>query len=366
MAITPGSCPTYGGLRGGRLFCSVSIASPVARQKRLLIILRSLALDVNPQNYLLFMIFGTFTQLFLPGQTANKLHIRTRRVVGPAERNETGLGTITQQADRRGKGHMSHVALVTGATGAIGKAIARQLAEHETYEVVLGCRHEEKAQQAVAEIQHVTGNLSVRYELVDVSRYSSIQALVDRWQGPLHVLINNAAASPRQRQETPEGIEVQFATNVLGYFWLTQLFSERLKASAPARVINVASYWAGDLDLTDLEFKRRRYNNGTAYRQSKQANRMLTVAFATRLKPYGVTVNACHPGDVNSRLSNDLGFGGQTTPDEGADTPVWLATDPVGQRETGKYFEQRRETRCRFGEDTAAVEALYAACLAYA
>ena len=261
---------------------------------------------------------------------------------------------------------MSHIALVTGATGAIGKAIARQLAEDEAFEVVLACRHEEKAKQAVAEIQRAAGNPHVRYELVDVSRRSSIQALADRWRGPLHVLINNAAASPRQRQETPEGIEVQFATNVLGYSWMIQLFSEHLKVSTPARVINVASYWAGDLDLADLEFKQRRYNNGTAYRQSKQANRMLTVAFATRLQPYGITVNACHPGDVNSRLSNDLGFGGHATPDEGADTPVWLATDPVGQRETGKYFEQRHVMRCRFGEDTASVEALYAACLTYA
>jgi NAD(P)-dependent dehydrogenase (short-subunit alcohol dehydrogenase family) len=260
---------------------------------------------------------------------------------------------------------MNHTVLITGATGAIGKAIARQLAGHEAVEVVLACRHEEKAKQAVIEIQRATNNPRVRYELVDVSRQVSIQALVDRWRGPLNVLINNAATSPRQRQETPEGIEVQFATNVLGYFWLTHFFTERLKASAPARVINVASYWAGDLDLSDLEFKRRRYNNGTAYRQSKQANRMLTVAFATRLKPYSIAVNACHPGDVNSRLSNDLGFGGHATPDEGADTPVWLAMDPVGQRETGKYFEQRRAVSCSFGEDTAAIEALYAVCLAY-
>jgi NAD(P)-dependent dehydrogenase (short-subunit alcohol dehydrogenase family) len=260
---------------------------------------------------------------------------------------------------------MSHVALVTGATGAIGKAIARQLAEHESFEVVLACRHEEKARQAVTEIQRATGNSNVRYELVDVSRQVSIQALADRWRGPLHILINNAAASPRQRLETPEGIELQLATNVLGYFWMIQWFSEHLKTSAPARVINVASYWAGDLDLTDMEFKQRRYHNGTAYRQAKQANRMLTVAFAMRLRLYGVTVNACHPGDVNSRLSNDLGFAGHTTPDEGADTPVWLAIHPVGQRETGKYFEQRRETRCRFGEDTTAVEALYKACLVY-
>jgi NAD(P)-dependent dehydrogenase (short-subunit alcohol dehydrogenase family) len=261
---------------------------------------------------------------------------------------------------------MNQTVLITGATGAIGKAIARQLAARQSYEVVLACRHEEKARQAISEIQHATGNPAVRYELVDVSRYSSVQALVDRWRGPLNILINNAAVSPRQRQETPDGIEVQFATNILGYFWLTQLFSECLKTSAPARVINVASYWAGDLDLADLEFKRRRYNNGAAYRQSKQANRMLTVAFAPRLMPSGIMVNACHPGDVNSRLSNDLGFGGHATPDEGADTPVWLATEPVGQSATGKYFEQRRETPCRFSEDTVAVEALYAACLTYA
>ncbi|CAG0936446.1 retinol dehydrogenase 12 [Thermoflexales bacterium] len=261
---------------------------------------------------------------------------------------------------------MNRIALVTGATGAIGRAIAQQLAEQEATEVVLACRNKEKAQQAVAEIQRATGNPHVRYELVEVAHRASVQALVDRWRGPLHVLINNAAASPRQRQETLEGIELQFATNVLGYVWMILGFSVSLKQSAPARVINVASYWAGDLDLADLEFKRRRYDNGTAYRQSKQANRMLTVAFAARLEPYGVTVNACHPGDVNSRLSNDLGFHGQTQPEVGARTPVWLATEPVGQRETGKYFENQREVRCRFGADTAAVEALYEACLAYA
>ena len=263
------------------------------------------------------------------------------------------------------EGFLNQVALVTGATGAIGKAIARQLAERDGYEVVLAGRNEEKARRAAGEITRATGNPNVRHEQVDVSRHSSVRALADRWRGPLHVLVNNAAATPRKRQETPEGIELQFATNVLGYFWMIRLFSEHLKTSAPARVINVASYWAGDLDVADLEFKQRRYDNGRAYRQSKQANRMLTVAFAARLKPYGVTVNACHPGDVNSQLSNDLGFGGHATPDEGAKTPVWLATSLVGQRETGKYFEDMREARCRFGEDMEAVEALYEVCLSY-
>jgi NAD(P)-dependent dehydrogenase (short-subunit alcohol dehydrogenase family) len=189
--------------------------------------------------------------------------------------------------------------------------------------------------------------------------------LAERWHGPLHILVNNAAVTPRKRQETFEGIEVQFATNVLGYFWMTQAFTGHLRQSAPARVVNVASYWAGDLDLDDLEFKRRIYRNGTAYRQSKQANRMLTVALAERLRSYDISVNACHPGDVNSSLSNNLGFGGHDTPEEGAKTPVWLATSSVGQQVAGQYFEHMREVRCRFGENKQAVEALYEACLAY-
>lgn len=266
--------------------------------------------------------------------------------------------------DKRQK-RSRRVALITGATGAIGKAIARQIAGTNDYEVVLAVRNEEKARRALSDIQQATGNDHVRYELVDVSRYSSIQALAERWEGPLDALVNNAATTPRSRQETPEGIEFQLATNVLGYFWMTCEFTDTLRASAPARVVNVASYWAGDLDLDDLEFERRRYNNGTAYRQSKQANRMLTVAFAERLAPYDIAVNACHPGDVNSKLSNNLGFGGHQTPDEGARTPVWLATTPVGQEKTGKYFARTREQRDSFSEDEQAIEELYQICLTY-
>jgi NAD(P)-dependent dehydrogenase (short-subunit alcohol dehydrogenase family) len=264
-----------------------------------------------------------------------------------------------------GEGTGNRVAIVTGATGAIGKGIAQGIAEKDGYEVVLAARDEDKARRAVRDIVQATGNSQVRYELVDVSRRASIQALAGRWRGPLNVLVNNAAATPRRRYETLEGIELQLATNVLGYAWMTQAFTEHLGGSAPARVVNVASYWAGDLDLDDLEFKRRRYRNNTAYRQSKQANRMLTVAFAGQLRPYGISVNACHPGDVNSRLSNNLGFGGTETPEQGARTPVWLATDPIGQQETGKYFEHLREVRCRFGEDKTAVERLYEVCLSY-
>ncbi|WP_305906746.1 SDR family NAD(P)-dependent oxidoreductase [Methylomarinum sp. Ch1-1] len=257
------------------------------------------------------------------------------------------------------------VFLVTGATGAIGKAIARQVAETKDAEVVLVCRDRHKAERAVQDIARASGNQRVRYELADLSRHDQIRVLAERWAGPLHVLINAAACTPRSRQETPEGVEMQFATNVLGYFRLIDEFSDILRASAPARVVNVASYWAGGLDLDDLEFIRRRYDNDAAYRQSKQADRMLTVAFAEKLAPYQVAVNACHPGDVNSTLSNNLGFGGHESPDQGADTPVWLATDSVGQLNTGRYYEHRRESSCTFGRDKRAVENLYQICASY-
>jgi NAD(P)-dependent dehydrogenase (short-subunit alcohol dehydrogenase family) len=256
------------------------------------------------------------------------------------------------------------VAIVTGATGRIGKAIARGIAA-AGYSVVLACRNAEKAERAAEEIRAATGNARVCPEVVDVSRKGSVEAFASRWRGPLHVLVNNAAVTPRRREETPEGIERQFATNVLGYVWMIQAFAEVLKASAPSRVVNVASYWAGDLNLDDLEFLRRPYNNNEAYRQSKQADRMLTVAFAERLQPFGVTVNACHPGDVNSPLSNNLGFAGSQSPDEGARTPVWLATDAVGGQVTGKHFEDCREVRCPFASDRRAVARLVEICLRF-
>jgi NAD(P)-dependent dehydrogenase (short-subunit alcohol dehydrogenase family) len=231
------------------------------------------------------------------------------------------------------------VFLVTGPTGAIGKAIARQLAALPASEVVLVCRDKIKAEQAVKEIIAFTGNPKVRFELADLSRYDDIRRLAERWTGPLHALINNAACTPRTRQETPNGIEMQFATNVLGYFRLIDEFTEILKTSAPARVVNVASYWAGGLDLNDLEFTRRRYDNDKAYRQSKQADRMLTIAFSEKLAPYHITVNACHPGDVNSTLSNNLGFGGHETPDQGAETPSGWQLIPSASKIQGAIMK---------------------------
>lgn len=253
------------------------------------------------------------------------------------------------------------IAIVTGATGAIGAAIAAGIASNPGFQVVLVCRSEKKARKAVSAIRRSTGNDAVGHEITDLSRPGDVRDLAARWRGPLHVLVNNAAVAPRRRMTTPEGLELQFATNVMGYVWMMEGFRDVLRESAPARVVNVASYWAGDLDVTDLQFERRRYDNDQAYRQSKQANRMLTVAYARRFANDGITVNVCHPGDVRSQLSSALGFGGHETPEQGARTPVWLATEGLGGELTGKYFEGMRETACRFGGDEAAVEILYEA-----
>jgi NAD(P)-dependent dehydrogenase (short-subunit alcohol dehydrogenase family) len=256
-------------------------------------------------------------------------------------------------------------ALVTGATGAIGEAIAQGLAADDTWEVVLVARNRNKAERAVQRIRHETGNAHVRFELADLSRGDAIRNLASRWEGPLHILVNNAAITPPLREETPEGVELQFATNVLAYFRMIRAFTPYLTENEGAQVVNVASYWAGGLDLDDLEFRRRRYNNDAAYRQSKQADRILSAAFAERLAHNGICVNACHPGDVNSTLSNNLGFGGHQSPQEGADTPVWLATGGAGNDTTGYYFEKRRVVPCGFSKDHDTVERMFKACEAY-
>jgi len=254
---------------------------------------------------------------------------------------------------------------VTGATGAIGEAIARNLAHDLKNYVVLVARNKNKAQNTAEDIRSKSGNPNVKYEIVDLSSRRDILSFADRWNLPLHVLVNNAATSPRSRVENENGIELQFATNVLGYLWMIQAFRDTLIQSAPSRIINVASYWAGGLDPKDLEFKRRRYDNNSAYRQSKQANRMLSAVLAEELNPHKVSVVSCHPGDVNSKLSNDLGFGGHESPDQGAMTPVWLAQLPFDELRTGKYYAHKSVESCSFSQDLKSARELYDICNGY-
>jgi NAD(P)-dependent dehydrogenase (short-subunit alcohol dehydrogenase family) len=252
-------------------------------------------------------------------------------------------------------------AILTGSYGAIGKAIAQKLA-NEGFDLMLPGRNERQLRQLTFDLIRSSSNKNISWRKVDLSLKKDIEFFASSWDKPLDLLINNAATAPRSRELTEEGLEVQWATNVLGYFRMIQSFYPFMKNREDARIVNVASYWAGDLDFSDLEFSRRRYNNDTAYRQSKQANRMLTASFAKRLSPHGIAVFAAHPGDVNSKLSNSLGYGGWASPEEGADTPLFCALESSLKGITAKYFENRRQTFCPFMDNEEDAEKLHEIC----
>lgn len=274
--------------------------------------------------------------------------------------------TAPEKADLRGR-----VALVTGANSGIGKEVARGLLRLGA-RVLMACRDPKRGEEARAELAQDGEAELVLVDFADPESIRSFARTVRARASALHVLVNNAGIWSEQRRETPGGIELVWATNMLGYFLTTELLRPLLRHGAPARIVNVASELAGDLDLEDVEFRRRRYAAVKAYSQSKQANRMWTWALARRLEHSGVAANAVHPGAVDTPL---LGKGGgplsvvapvfarvfSKTAEQGADTPLWLAASPEVEGLSGRFFKERREAPCRFrGKDQE--ERLYALC----
>ncbi len=260
--------------------------------------------------------------------------------------------------------------VVTGATSGIGREVAACLASLGAH-VVLACRDVRRAKQVAAAINARTRAPLVTVRTVDTADQSSIRAFAAGFRqtyGTLDVLVNNAGVLLPDRRTSVDHIELTFATNVLGYHLLT---TELLPALQPgARVVNVASTFAGDVDLDDLQFERRRYDGMAAYAQSKACDRMLTWAFARRLRERSVTVNAMAPGlMLGTRLYRDLPpetirglrqLGGRSVTD-GAHTAVWLASSPELDGVTGRFFEQGAEIPCQFRYE-AAEEGLWRRC----
>jgi len=259
---------------------------------------------------------------------------------------------------------MKKTAALSGATGKIGGAICEGLLQRG-YKVILLCRNAEKMEKLMYNFRNKYGEDSLSSYIVDLSEKSSIENMLSQWKEPINVLVNNAACTPQNRRESSEGVEMQWAVNVLAYFRLMNGLSPFLETDGYSRIVNVASYWAGGMDLSDPEFKKRRYNNDSAYRQSKQADRMLTAAFAEKFESREISVNACHPGDVLSTLSRNLGFGGHESPVQGAETPLFLAADSSLDGLTGRYYEHKRESFCSFMKDAGEVRALYELCESY-
>jgi NAD(P)-dependent dehydrogenase (short-subunit alcohol dehydrogenase family) len=188
------------------------------------------------------------------------------------------------------------------------------------------------------------------------------------------VLVNSAGVLLTDRRTSSGGLELTFATSVLGYYLVTTALLDALMAAAPSRVVNVASTYAAHLDLEDLQFEHRPYEGLTAYAQSKACDRMLTWAFARRLGEHRVTVNAMAPGLVlDTRLyrqlpdeaKRELERYGSRSVAEGAETAVWLASSPEVDGVTGRFFEQGAELPCEFRDQTAE-ERLWQICEQFA
>jgi NAD(P)-dependent dehydrogenase (short-subunit alcohol dehydrogenase family) len=243
--------------------------------------------------------------------------------------------------------------LVTGANAGIGYEIARGLAKSANQpKVVLACRNRAKGEAARAKIAKETGNPNLEVLVIDLASHKSIRSAANEFskaRAVLDVLINNAGTSSPTRQDSPDGIELTFATNVVAYFLLTNLLLDSLERAPAARIVNMASEMAYGLDLDDVEFKKRTYNPSTAYAQSKQADRMLTWAYARRLEGTVITANSMSPGAVDTPLLHALapGMKGRTT-EKGAETAVWLATSPDVTGLTNRLWFDRAERLCKF------------------
>src|SRR3989449_3956938 len=199
----------------------------------------------------------------------------------------------------------NRVFLVTGANSGIGKATALGLARLGGT-VVMACRNAARGETARQEIIRESGNARVFLEIVDLASEASTRSLAEAFRRKypwLDVLINNAGVYTSHREITPDGLERQFEVNYLSGFLLTHLLLDRLKQSAPSRIVNVPSSAHGPsaIHFDDLQGERR-YSGYRAYGQSKLAQILFTRVLARHLEGTGVTVNACHPGVIRTNL----------------------------------------------------------------
>lgn len=243
------------------------------------------------------------------------------------------------------------ICLVTGGTNGIGKSTALELARMGATVVIVG-RDAQKTSEVVQELRAASGNPNVDSLLADLSSQQEVRRLAHEFKNKysqLHVLLNNAGAVFMQRQLSVDGIEMTFALNHLASFLLTNLLLDTIKASAPARIVNVSSnaHITGKIEFDNLQGERR--YSPRSYENSKLANILFTLELARRLDGTGVTVNALHPGFVATGFAKNNGkviaalvsvFAPLVarSPAKGAATSIYLASSPDVVSMTGKYF----------------------------
>lgn len=284
------------------------------------------------------------------------------------------------------------LALVTGATAGVGKAVATGLAREGAAVVVVG-RSAARAEAAMADIRVLLPDAKLEPLDCDLSSQSSIRRAASdvlSRQDRLDVLVNAAAVFRKERYVTPDGLELSFATNVVAYFLLTNLLLDALKraasegqantgtigtpgpAASPARIVNVASrYGKTTLNFDDLQTAKGKYSYLRSTPPTMLARVLLTQEFGERLLGTGVVANAVHPGLVKKPgLLQDVGgpfrwvtniFGAPA--DKAADTAVWLAAAPETADVSGKLWAKRKELSTPgMGSDPEARRRLWEAC----
>jgi len=242
---------------------------------------------------------------------------------------------------------MKKTILITGATDGIGKQTALELADRG-YHVIVHGRSEAKCLQTIDGIRRHVPSAHLDHCAGDLSSMASVRSLAEqilRKYDALHVLINNAGVFMKERVLTVDGFEMTFAVNHLAPFLLTMLLLDRLKASAPSRIITVSSvaHSRGKIDLEDLPANPK-FGGYAAYAMSKLANILFTAELAERLNGTNVTANTLHPGVIRTKLLV-TGFGamdGNESLAEGAATSVFLATDDSVTSVSGEYFVKQK------------------------
>jgi len=250
--------------------------------------------------------------------------------------------------------------VVTGGASGIGVETARAIALTGA-EVTLAVRDLAAGAAVAADITATTGNTGVRVARLDLGDHASISAFISAWQGPLHVLVNNAGIMATPETRTPQGWELQFATNHLGHFVLTTGLHAALAAAGGARVVNVSSigHRRSPVMFDDIHFLTRPYDKWEAYGQSKTANVLFGVGVTQKWADDGITGNALHPGGIMTKLQRHMdpeefkimgwvdadgnlrqGF---KTPQQGAATTTVLATSTLVDGVGGTYWEDCNE-----------------------
>lgn len=248
--------------------------------------------------------------------------------------------------------------IVTGGASGIGIETARVLAGAGA-EVTLAVRNVEAGDRVAADLTADTGNKHILVAPLDLADQASVAAFVASWDGPLDILINNAGVMASPLARTPEGWEMQFATNHLGHFALAVGLHEALAAADRARVVSVSSsaHHRSPVVFEDIHFERRPYDPFSAYGQSKTANVLFAVEASNRWAADGITVNALMPGGIRTNLQRYVpdevleamrtAAGGSglkwKTPEQGAATSILVATSPLLDGVGGRYFEDCNE-----------------------